>query len=108
MAIRNRKGQTLDSSGQVPKRKPGRPKKSVSTAKTKKASAPRQTKPVIDQPMVINGQFHEVFPFHLQYKEDKVTKNCYFQCQAHMDKHIERYNLKKSEITIGATEPRTN
>ena len=106
MAIRNRKGETLDASGQVPKRKPGRPKKTTTTAK--KASAPRQTTPVVDKPTTVNGQFHEVFPFHLQYKEDKVTKNCYFQCQAHLDKHIERYKLKKSEITIGATEPRTN
>ena len=68
MAIRNRKGETLDASGQVPKRKPGRPKKTTTVAK--KASAPRQTKPVIDKPTVINGQFHEVFPFHLQYKEE--------------------------------------
>lgn len=106
MAIRNRKGETIDGSGQVPKRKPGRPKKSTTTPK--KASAPRQTSVPVAPPTTVNGQFHEVFPFHLQYKEGKNTKNCYFQCQAHMDKHIERYKLKKSEITIGATEPRTN
>ena len=101
MAIRNRKGQTLGPQTKTTK-------KPKATTSSKKASAPRQTKPVIDKPTVVNGAFHEVFPFHLQYKEDKVTKNCYFQCQAHLDKHIERYKLKKTEITIGATEPRTN
>lgn len=106
MAIRNRKGQTLNVDGQTPKRGPGRPRKTETTSKSKKVSAP--TKPVIQKATTTNGAFHEVFPYHLQYKEDKITRNCYFQCQSHMDKHIERYKLKKSEITIGATEPRTN
>lgn len=104
MTIRNRKGETLSSDGTAPKRKPGRPKKTEKTVNTKGTRAP--SKPVIDAPRCSEGPFHMVFPFHLQYKEHGSTKNCYFQCENHMNKHIERYKLDKRTITIGATEPR--
>jgi len=103
MAIRNRKGQTLGADGTAPKRKPGRPKKTEVTT-TKKTRTP--SKPVIDPPRCSDGPFHMVFPFHLQYKEGGSMKNCYFQCESHMNKHIERYKLDKRKLTIGATEPR--
>lgn len=102
MAIRNRKGQTIGADGTVtaapavaPKKR-GRPKK-TEVVKTK-----------VD-PALPCGAFHQMFPFHLEYKEDnKVLKHCYFQCEAHMEKHIERYKLDRRKLTISATEPRTN
>lgn len=103
MAIRNRKGQTLSADGTVTKasavapapKKRGRPKKT------------EESKPKVHAPLP-SGAFHEAFPFHLEYKEDKATKHCYFQCEVHMDKHIERYKLDRRTIKISATEPRTN
>jgi hypothetical protein len=95
MAIRNRKGKTVGADGTTTKRKPGRPKK--------------QRGPVIDPPRPIDGGFHVVFPVHLQYKEkDGTLKNCFFQCDHHMTKYIERYKLDKRKLTIGTTKPRTS
>lgn len=98
MTIRNRKGQTINGDGTVaapaPKKR-GRPKK-TEVVKTK-----------VD-PALPCGAFHEMFPFHLKHKEGKGMKHCYFQCEHHMEKHIERYKLDRRTITISATEPRTN
>ena len=104
MTIRNRKGKTVAADGTT-KRKPGRPKKTEAT-KTKRTRKPKG--PVIDPPRPIDGGFHVVFPIHLQFKEkDGTLKNCYFQCEHHMDKYIERYKLDGRKITIGTTKPRS-
>ncbi len=101
MAIRNRNGQTV---GATDKRKPGRPKKTEVT-KTRKPRTPKG--PVIQPVRVSDGPFHMVFPYHLQYKDtDSGTRNCYFQCEDHMNTHIERYKVDRRKATIGATEPR--
>lgn len=92
MAIRNRKGKTLAADGSI---KP----------KTKRTRTPKG--PVIDPPRCSDGPFHKVFPHHLQYKVGKETKNCWFQCEYHMNKHIERYNLDRRKISIRTTKPRS-
>ena len=101
MAIRNRKGQTLSGDGTV----------AVAPVAPKKRGRPKKTEVVKTKvdPALPCGAFHQMFPFHLEYKEDnKVLKHCYFQCEAHMEKHIERYKLDRRKLTISATEPRTN
>ena len=93
MAIRNRKGKTVAADGTTTKRKPGRPKK--------------KRGPEIDPPRPIDGGFHVVFPIHLLYIEkDGTRKNCFFQCEHHLNKYIERYKLDRRKITIGNTSPR--
>ncbi len=42
---------------------------------------------------------YETFPWKLVHKDGKEKRTCYFQTEAHMKKHIERYNLKKKEYT---------
>ena len=106
MDIRKRKGKTVGADGTITKRKPGRPKKTEAT-KPKRTRKPKG--PVIDPPRPIEGGFHVVFPIHLQFKEkDGTLKNCYFQCDHHMDKYIERYKLDRRKITIGTTTPRSS
>ena len=56
----------------------------------------------------MNGKFHEVFPLTLEYLEGKDKKVCFFQCQEHLDKYLNRYKLKKQNVSITRTEPRTN
>jgi hypothetical protein len=44
------------------------------------------------------------FPWKLTHadgKDGKEIRKCYFQNEEHMNKHIERYNLKKKDIKIG-------
>lgn len=103
MAIRNRKGQTLAADGTVAKTKTPAPA-------PKKRGRPKKTEIVKTKvdPALPSGAFHEMFPFHLEHKEGKGVKHCYFQCEHHMDKHIERYKLDRRTIKISATEPRTN
>lgn len=102
MSIKNRKGQIAGAEQvPVPAKKRGRPKK-TEVVKNK-----------VD-PALPTGAFHQMFPHMLQYQEkqrnqkDTVQKTCYFQCESHMNKHIERYNLDRRKITISITEPRTN
>ena len=43
------------------------------------------------------------FPWKLVQKEgkdNKDTRECYFQTEEHRNKHIARYNLKKKDYTI--------
>jgi len=50
----------------------------------------------------------EEFPFdqfpwklvHKDGKDGKEVRKCYFQSEAHRQKHIDRYNLKKKEIQL--------
>jgi hypothetical protein len=43
---------------------------------------------------------HQGFPIRLEYVDVKDHKTCWFQCESHLEKHITRYNLKQSEITV--------
>lgn len=56
----------------------------------------------------MDGKFHEVFPLTLEYLEGKDKKVCFFQCQEHLDKYLTRYKLKKQNVSITRTKPRTN
>lgn len=40
------------------------------------------------------------FPWKLVHKDGKETRKCYFQSEEHRKKHINRYNLKKKDITL--------
>ena len=61
----------------------GRPKKSEQVTQNREEEFP------FDQ-----------FPWKLIQKEGKETRKCYFQSEAHRQKHIDRYNLKKKDITL--------
>jgi hypothetical protein len=43
---------------------------------------------------------HSEFPIRLDYDEGKDHKICWFQCENHLEKHITRHKLKKSEIYV--------
>jgi len=40
------------------------------------------------------------FPWKLVYTEGKETRKCYFESEAHRQKHIDRYKLKKKDIKL--------
>jgi hypothetical protein len=40
------------------------------------------------------------FPYKLIHADGKETRKCYFQSEEHRKKHIDRYNLKKKDITL--------
>ena len=42
----------------------------------------------------------ESFPIRLEYKDGKDSRICWFQCEEHLQKHLERYKLKKKDVTI--------
>jgi len=51
--------------------------------------------------MNINELFpYETFPIRLEFGEKKNITICYFQCQEHIDKYLERYKLDKKTIKI--------
>jgi hypothetical protein len=41
---------------------------------------------------------YELFPWRLEYK-DKSTI-CYFECEEHLQKYIDRYRLKSKDISV--------
>jgi hypothetical protein len=43
---------------------------------------------------------YETFPIKLQVKEGKGIAVCFFQCDEHLQKHLERYKLDKKDIKI--------
>ena len=43
---------------------------------------------------------YDQFPWKLVYKDGKETKKCYFECEAHRKKYIDRYKLKKKNIKL--------
>ena len=45
---------------------------------------------------------HSWFPYKIRYKDHDGMKTCYFQSELYMNKHIERYNLNRKEITISS------
>jgi len=43
---------------------------------------------------------YDTFPIRLEFGEKKNTTICYFQCQEHLDKYLERYKLDTKTIKI--------
>ena len=43
---------------------------------------------------------YEKFGFRLEFGEKKNSTVCYFECQEHLDKYLERYRLDKRTIKI--------
>jgi hypothetical protein len=43
---------------------------------------------------------HSGFPYRLEHKEGKDNKICFFQCEAHMKKYLEKTKLKKKDYKI--------
>ena len=43
---------------------------------------------------------YDKFGFRLEFGEGKNTTICWFECQEHLDKHLERYKLDKRTIKI--------
>jgi hypothetical protein len=43
---------------------------------------------------------YEKFGFRLQFGEQKNPTICWFECQEHLDKYLERYRLDKRTIKI--------
>ena len=41
---------------------------------------------------------HDMFPWKLVFKDGNEKRTCYFQCEEHRKKHINRYNLNKKNI----------
>lgn len=43
---------------------------------------------------------YESFGYRLQFGENKNTTVCWFECQEHLDKYLERYRLDKRTVKI--------
>ena len=43
---------------------------------------------------------YDKFGFRLEFGEKKNSTVCYFECQEHLDKYLERYKLDKRTIKI--------
>jgi hypothetical protein len=43
---------------------------------------------------------YQNFPIRLEYKEIKDKKLCFFECEEHLKKYINRHKLKTKDLTI--------
>ena len=43
---------------------------------------------------------HQNHPYRLEFGEKKNPTICFFECEQHLNKYIERYKLKAKELTI--------
>ena len=43
---------------------------------------------------------HSNFPYKLEYNDLDGKRTCYFQCEEHLKKHLERYKLPKKSYKI--------
>jgi hypothetical protein len=50
--------------------------------------------------------FHLTFPIHLNHKDGKVVKDCFFKDEIDAKKYIKRYKLKTKDYTLTKTKPR--
>jgi hypothetical protein len=60
---------------------------------------PKKSEKVISQNREEEFPFDQ-FPWKLIHKDGNDTRKCYFQSEAHRQKHIDRYNLKKKDIQL--------
>jgi hypothetical protein len=43
---------------------------------------------------------HPGFPYRLEHKEGKDNKICFFQCEEHMNKYLQRTKIKKKDYKV--------
>ena len=43
---------------------------------------------------------YQNFPIRLEYKEIKDKKLCFFECEEHLKKYVDRHKLKLKDLTI--------
>ena len=43
---------------------------------------------------------HTGFPYRLSYSEDNNKKLCWFQCEWHLTKHVQRYRITEGKINV--------
>ena len=60
---------------------------------------PRKSNQVLSQNKEEEFPFDQ-FPWKLVHKDGKETRKCFFQTEAHRQKHIDRYKLKKKDIQL--------
>lgn len=72
------------------------------TAKVKPPSR-RIVKPT--QVEIETPPFHITFPITLILKKE--NKNCYFQCEHHLNSYLKKANLKKTDYKVLETVPKT-
>lgn len=66
----------------------------------------KSTKPIVD--LKVNS-FHITFPHQLKHKDGKDGKEeklCWFECVEHMQKYIQRHQLKPKDYEISKTKPK--
>ena len=80
------------------------PRSKRTTRKTT-VKAPKMIKRV-EEETIAPQSFHETFPLTLRHLKSKEKKVCYFQCEEHMDKYIQRSGMKKREYKIEDTKPK--
>jgi len=80
----------------------------VKNKKPVKVKPQSQRKTREETAVIENPPFHEVFPVTLSYKEGKDEKICYFVCEDHLKKYLDRYKIKKGSYSVTKTKPRKN
>lgn len=43
---------------------------------------------------------YDMFPIRLEHKDGKDKKTCWFQCQSHFEKYVNRYKLKPKDCKV--------
>jgi len=99
------------NSSSAPKRRTTKASPTRKTTRSKSRSTTKRVSPPKKQEYdamayMPETSFHEVFPITLEHKDCSEYKICYFVCKEHMDKYIQRYNLKKGSYKTYETEPR--
>lgn len=51
-------------------------------------------------------QFYPGFPIRIQHMDRSDKKTCWFQCQAHLEKYLNRNNLQSKDYTVEYQDPR--
>jgi hypothetical protein len=71
---------------------------------TIRISPPSNLSPIAEKEYL---PFHITFPIKLTHKDGKEEKICYFMCKEHLQTYIKRYKLKKDQVKIETTPPKT-
>lgn len=51
-------------------------------------------------------QFYPGFPIRIQHMDRNDKKTCWFQCQSHLEKYLNRNNLQSKDYTVEYQDPR--
>lgn len=68
----------------------------------KKIVSPKEVK----ETNIETAPFHLIFPFTLIHKEGPDLKYCYFQAKEHLNKYVDRHQLKSKDFKVETTKPR--